>query len=140
MEENKLYDYIEKLAEKKFKVEKLTPLQLLYAFASVAAMNENVVNIYFPEEKDRQEILKIREEIDRQGLDTTLLKTAIPLIDGKEGVDTQTIKVDLVKTQVAGNRKEEYALGVLQELFTLAIPELLLMQKGRELKDIFAYQ
>ncbi|MCR5250786.1 MAG: AAA family ATPase [Lachnospiraceae bacterium] len=139
MEENRLYSYLEELAEKKFKVDKLTPLQLLYAYASVASMNDSVINVYFSDEKDREEIIHIREEIERQGLDTTLLKTAIPLIDGKEGVETQTRQVDNIREKAEKDHSDVFALTVLQNLILLEIPELPLMKKGRELKDIFAY-
>ena len=139
MEENKLYQYIENLAEKKFDVEKLTPLQLLYAYAAIASMNENVISIYFSEEKDREVIAGIRAEIEKQGLDTSLLKTAIPLIDGKQGNDTQILKLADTVEKADKAHEDDIALTVLQELVKMDLPELSLMKKGRELKDIFAY-
>ena len=60
MFENGVYPYLRGISERQFETGELTPLQLIYGFATVASMNDLTLSLYFRGEKDQEEIGKIR--------------------------------------------------------------------------------
>ena len=135
MSEN-VYRYVRGLAEKKFGVSSLSPLQVLYGYAYVASMNDLTLSMYFRDDSDRRDIIAIRKVFDENRMDLSLIISAVPeLENSKDGADDEgeTKKVE----NEAKERDGSYSVNILKLVIDMPIPKLSLFRKGNDLRSVF---
>ena len=135
MFENGVYPYLRGISERQFETGELTPLQLIYGFATVASMNDLTLSLYFRGEKDQEEIGKIREILNENRMDLSLIRSAVPMMETVGDID-EICSLTRQAEEKASDSDLPYSAAVLINLISLPIPELETLKKGHDLQDV----
>ncbi len=131
MKNNTVFDYVVKLIETTFGKENLSKIDFVFAYAKLALMNDGVLDVLFTNKADRADVDRVRSVFFERKLDPELLKSGIPIL-GPHIIDS----FESMDSLLSLFKNEKTATDILIKILDSGIPELNVMQTGKNIDDV----